>query len=574
VHHLALVTDAGYLPWAATAIRSVLDTQPAGSTTVHLVHDGSVEPDDLERVAAMVGTAAVLVEHRVAAADVAHLPAVAHFGTVVWLRFLLPTLLSEVDRVVYLDADTLVVDDLAPLFATDLGGRPIGAVANLVAPSQWRRITGLGILDPADVCNSGVLLMDLAALRRLPLPELVEDTVRALGDRLTWPDQDVLNVLFAGSWTPLHPRYNLQTSCYEWLDLAVAVHGEDVVRAAHAQPAVVHFEGPAVCKPWSALCTHPLRAQYLEVLRRTPWPDAATEVDRLALATGRLPAGARRRALRQLAGWRTDRRAHLRRSLDAGARRLRLAPPAPAVTSAAVRPTRCEPHVLSTASDAHRRIVARCRPHTMVSAERLLAVIDATEHVVRQQVPGALVECGVWRGGSVLAMALTLLDLGVTDRPLHLFDTFEGMTEPTADDTSAFHDDATVEWRRARADGGVAYAEVFDPSIYGLGQVRRLLHASGYPPELVTCTVGPVEATLPAAAPPEVALLRLDTDWYESTRHELEHLYPRLARQGILIVDDYGHWDGAHKATEEYFSVVPRPLLLRTDYTGRIGVKP
>ena len=81
-----------------------------------------------------------------------------------------------------------------------------------------------------------------------------------------------------------------------------------------------------------------------------------------------------------------------------------------------------------------------------------------------------------------------------------------------------------------------------------------MLHGTGYPPERIHFVRGPVEETLPAGAPDEIALLRLDTDWYESTRHELEHLYPRLAAGGVLLVDDYGHWEGARKAVDEYFA--------------------
>ena len=85
---------------------------------------------------------------------------------------------------------------------------------------------------------------------------------------------------------------------------------------------------------------------------------------------------------------------------------------------------------------------------------------------------------------------------------------------------------------------------------------------------------GPVEQTIPATVPGQLALLRLDTDWYESTRHELEHLYPALETGGVLIVDDYGHWDGAARAVDEYFARQGSPLLLtRTDYTGRMAVK-
>jgi hypothetical protein len=85
---------------------------------------------------------------------------------------------------------------------------------------------------------------------------------------------------------------------------------------------------------------------------------------------------------------------------------------------------------------------------------------------------------------------------------------------------------------------------------------------------------GPVEETLPGTTPDSVALLRLDTDWYESTLHELTHLYPRMSAGGVLIIDDFGHWDGARRAVTEYFSTSAKPILLtRTDYTGRMGIK-
>ena len=83
-----------------------------------------------------------------------------------------------------------------------------------------------------------------------------------------------------------------------------------------------------------------------------------------------------------------------------------------------------------------------------------------------------------------------------------------------------------------------------------------------------------MEETIPGRAPERIALLRLDTDWYESTRHELEHLWERLEPGGVLIIDDYGHWAGAREAVDEFFAKrSDAPLLTRVDYTGRIGVK-
>jgi len=85
---------------------------------------------------------------------------------------------------------------------------------------------------------------------------------------------------------------------------------------------------------------------------------------------------------------------------------------------------------------------------------------------------------------------------------------------------------------------------------------------------------GAVEDTLPDRAPMEIALLRLDTDWYASTKHELETLYPRLVSGGVLMLDDYGHWTGCRKAVDEYFAAnAPAPLLNRIDYTARVATK-
>jgi O-methyltransferase len=181
----------------------------------------------------------------------------------------------------------------------------------------------------------------------------------------------------------------------------------------------------------------------------------------------------------------------------------------------------------------------------------------------------------VWRGGSLLAMALTLLELGVRDRDLYGFDTFEGMTEPTSHDVPRDGGPAAIdEWREAQARGERPWSGLFGADKFDVESVRAAVTGSSYPAERIHLIVGEVEQTLPDEAPEAIALLRLDTDWYRSTRHELRHLYPRLATGGVLIVDDYGHWQGARKAVEEYFGTEAPPLLLnRIDYTGRIAVK-
>jgi hypothetical protein len=229
---------------------------------------------------------------------------------------------------------------------------------------------------------------------------------------------------------------------------------------------------------------------------------------------------------------------------------------------------------LAHATPADRAILEQALPFTMTGVARMQALIDAVRYVADRNLPGALVECGVWRGGSVLAMLLTLRELGVTDRDVFLYDTFEGMTAPTEHDLSEHDPPALETWRAARARGERAWAGMFASDVFSEDDVRDTVLGAGYPAERIHFVKGPVEETIPATLPGPLALLRLDTDWYESTRHELTHLYPLLVPSGVLIIDDYGHWKGAARAVDEYFlSHPPAPLLQRIDYTGRLALK-
>lgn len=231
------------------------------------------------------------------------------------------------------------------------------------------------------------------------------------------------------------------------------------------------------------------------------------------------------------------------------------------------------PPVAADATAADREALAAMADHTMTTVERQIAVLDAVSYLVDADVPGALVECGVWRGGSVLGMVLRLQQRGAAPRDVWLYDTFEGMTRPTDVDTSDYHPPALQLWEES---DGRPYAHAFNEDRFSEQQVRDLLVGTGYPNEHQHLVVGPVEETIPDRVPDRIALLRLDTDWYESTRHELEHLYPRVEPGGVVIVDDYGHWKGARRAVDEYLSRadVAAPLLTRTDYACRMWVKP
>lgn len=213
-------------------------------------------------------------------------------------------------------------------------------------------------------------------------------------------------------------------------------------------------------------------------------------------------------------------------------------------------------------------IIRSVQPYTMTSPERVMALCSAVDYILQNQIEGAFVECGVWRGGSMAAVARTLLNRGVSDRPLWLYDTFEGMSEPTDKDIDFLGKTAThlLETEDPQDSKSVWCRSSID-------QVRKVMGQTTYPSQQVNLVEGKVEETLLQHRPGRIALLRLDTDWYESTRLELEMLFPLLSPGGVLIIDDFGHWQGCRRAVEEYFREHRVSMMLnRIDYTGRIGI--
>lgn len=217
-----------------------------------------------------------------------------------------------------------------------------------------------------------------------------------------------------------------------------------------------------------------------------------------------------------------------------------------------------------------REIYQICKPFTMTGEERMYALYNAVQYIIKNNIEGDFVECGVWRGGSSLLVALALKKLNVTNRKIYLFDTFEGMSEPTNDD---------VDLEGAAADTLLAKTTSDkENSVWCLASiqdVQKNLRLSDYPSENIVYVKGKVEDTIPEAISfNKIALLRLDTDWYESTKHELIHLYPKLNDRGVLIIDDYGHWAGCRKAVDEYIRENSLNIFLnRIDYTGRLALK-
>jgi hypothetical protein len=203
------------------------------------------------------------------------------------------------------------------------------------------------------------------------------------------------------------------------------------------------------------------------------------------------------------------------------------------------------------------------------SFETIYAAYNNVKYIVENKIPGDIVECGVWRGGITQLAALTMIHLKDTSRKIYLYDTFEGMPKPEDEDLDWDGNRALDTWRTITLKG----------EKWGFGgdinSVNQLMLSTKYPKEKIIITKGKVENTIPNVIPKKISLLRLDTDFYKSTLHELNHLFPILVLGGILVIDDYGYYLGSRKATDEYFKKNKIKMLLSriNNLGGREGVK-
>ena len=210
----------------------------------------------------------------------------------------------------------------------------------------------------------------------------------------------------------------------------------------------------------------------------------------------------------------------------------------------------------------------KTRAYTMTTMANMYALHKAVQYVAKYEIPGDIVECGVWKGGSMMIVALTLLSLGDLNRQLWLYDTYTGMTEPEDRDVDPDDFPAHNRWKKAERD------DVNLWNMVAFDKVKKSMYSTGYPQDKMIFVKGKVEDTIPGNIPNAIALLRLDTDFYESTYHQLNHLFPKLSPNGVLIIDDYGYWKGSREATDQYFAKNHVQILLhRVDPSSRVAVK-
>ncbi len=275
--HIACSADESYVPHSAALIHSAL--AHSGRLVVHYLHGPSFPSDDAGRLAGMFERPGQrIVFHEIPDQRIAGLRIEEDFGPAMWYRILLPELLSDVSRVLYLDVDTLILDRLDPLWELELGTSLLAAVRNVFMPYHHQRPTDLG-MEPSDYFNSGVLLLNLEQMREDRFCDALYSLATKRSSELDWPDQDALNLSVGGRWLRLHPRWNVMNSMVLRPELAREALGAADVDEALAAPAIRHFEGPEFNKPWHAQHERHSRRLYRAHRRATPWPRYSLDGD-------------------------------------------------------------------------------------------------------------------------------------------------------------------------------------------------------------------------------------------------------------------------------------------------------
>lgn len=296
---LACAARHDYVPHAAAMLHSALTADPRMTARVHFLHGADLPEDYPGRLAGMVEElGGEIVFHLIRDEDVAGLRTREQLPASHWYRIFLPRLLPEAERVLYLDGDLIVLDSLAELWATSLGDNYLAAVTNVFQDNDTDRPARLGLPEGQRYFNSGVMLMNLDLMRRDDSTAALIECANRNFDLLSWPEQDALNVVLGDRHLQLDPRWNLMNSILLF-PRSAEEFGAEAVREAAADPAIRHFEGPAVNKPWHILCERGMRDLYVEHRKRTPWPKVKLE--------GVTPANLARRAVRSLRPRRAER---------------------------------------------------------------------------------------------------------------------------------------------------------------------------------------------------------------------------------------------------------------------------
>lgn len=270
VLHIACTADAAYLPHSAAMLASLVEHNDPASIHIHYLHPEDLAHELISKLGKYIEASGARIQfHPFPDKVIAGLPSWPGLRPIMWYRVMLAETLPDIKRVLYIDADCLVLDSLQPLWETNIDNSYVAAVTNIAPRIFENHPIELGLPDRASYFNSGVMLLNLERMRVNQSAETIMEFGR--GNDLKWWDQDALNVFFHKERIRLHPRWNCM-NCIFLFPESRKIFGDEIVDEAIKKPAIVHFEGPGPGKPWHFLSKHPFKQQYLRYRGMTPWP--------------------------------------------------------------------------------------------------------------------------------------------------------------------------------------------------------------------------------------------------------------------------------------------------------------
>ena len=229
-------------------------------------------------------------------------------------------------------------------------------------------------------------------------------------------------------------------------------------------------------------------------------------------------------------------------------------------------------HQFIGVSKFEKKTLEICSNYSMTGYENMFALIKSIDFINKNNIKGDFVECGVWKGGNLILFQ-KMIEKFKLKKKIYAFDTFEGMTAPQKVDQTFLGESSIAIFKKLKR-------KKIDPkkntvmAECSIEDVKNNFRKNTNNNKNLICIKGPVEKTLQIKKnlPKKISILRLDTDWYQSTKIELIKLFPLVEKKGIIIIDDYGYWKGARKAVDEYFKN-KNLTMFKIDFTGRLIIK-
>jgi lipopolysaccharide biosynthesis glycosyltransferase len=274
--HVVNAANEPYVPHTAAMLHSLFATNPGETFAVHFVHAAGFGAEHAQRLANLCARhGASFTATAVAPERLGGLPIAGHFPQEAWYRVLLPQLLPQLERALWLDSDVLVRAPIRELWQLDLGGLPLAACPNAVLYTFAGMIGELGVADRHRYFNSGVMLLNLRQMREENSEAALRAAAKQHASRIRFADQDVLNVVYHARYRRLPLAWNVIAHAHVNVPETIRVHGLDEYREAMARPRIVHFTGLTAMKPWFHRCSHPQREEYLRHRALAGWPPPA-----------------------------------------------------------------------------------------------------------------------------------------------------------------------------------------------------------------------------------------------------------------------------------------------------------